>query len=57
MNENNLKLELGRYSDAELLELADGDAQGGSWSPAITSALVSWVTVETCPTSACTSQC
>lgn len=48
------ELELGRYSDEELLELAEGDAQGGSGWACATVTLVSYIT---CPTTACTDSC
>lgn len=48
------ELELGRYSDDELLELADGDAHGGTtWSCAI----ATLISIQTCPTTACTDSC
>ncbi|GAA3686501.1 hypothetical protein FB459_1011 [Yimella lutea] len=47
-------LELGRYSDEELFELAEGDVHGGTtWSCAITTLISS----QTCPTTACTDSC
>ncbi|MGL5867326.1 MAG: class II lanthipeptide, LchA2/BrtA2 family [Dermatophilaceae bacterium] len=47
-------LELGRYSDDELLELAEGDVHGGStWS----CLLVSLISTQTCPTTACSDSC
>ena len=49
-------LELGRYNDAELLELAQGDVQGASWSLVIT-AISGYISANTCPTTACTSSC
>lgn len=52
-------LELGRYSDEELLELAEGDVHGGSSPACITT--VTTVTVpsamDLCPTTACTDSC
>lgn len=47
-------LELGRYSDEELLELADGDVHGGTtWSCVV----VTFLSYQTCPTTACTDSC
>lgn len=54
MKNNNL--ELGRYSDEELLELADGDGQGGgSWTILIS--IASFISYETCPTTSCSDAC
>lgn len=51
-------LELGRYSDEELLELADGDVHGGTGIFCSASAAISvYVSSNTCPTTACTSRC
>lgn len=50
-----ITLELGRYNDAELLELAQDDAQGASWS--WITVITGYVSANTCPTTACTSSC
>lgn len=48
------ELELGRYTDEDLLELAEGDVHGGTtWSCLI----VSLISSQTCPTTACTDSC
>ncbi|MDE9364928.1 class II lanthipeptide, LchA2/BrtA2 family [Luteipulveratus sp. YIM 133132] len=47
-------LELGRYTDEELLEVADGDVHGGTtWA----CATVTLVSAMTCPTTSCTDRC
>lgn len=52
------ELELGRYSDEELLELAEGDVHGGTgWSCAIITVISGYISTETCPTTACTDRC
>lgn len=59
MNKN---LELGRYTDSELLELTEGDVHGGTTIPcaaslAFASFVASFVSNNTCPTTACTERC
>lgn len=54
------KLELGRYSDEELLELAEGDAQGGTGAAcvsAVTSVISAASAIHICPTETCTNSC
>jgi hypothetical protein len=48
-------LELGRYTDDELVEIAEGDAHGGSWWTVVPVSV--WVSDKTCPTTACTDEC
>ncbi|MBC7593383.1 class II lanthipeptide, LchA2/BrtA2 family [Cryobacterium sp. Sr3] len=55
-------LELGRYTDNELLELTEGDVHGGTTVFCVASvALATWaasfVSDNTCPTTACTTRC
>ncbi|MCT2594777.1 class II lanthipeptide, LchA2/BrtA2 family [Streptomyces sp. N2-109] len=49
---------LGAYDEAELIELADSEAFGGT-SPATTSSwtCITAATISICPTSACSSKC
>jgi len=53
-------LELGRYTDDELVELTGGDAHGGG-TPTVTIPISIWVSdyvsQNTCPTTACTDAC
>ena len=60
MNKNH-DLELGRYTDAELVELTEGDAHGGATPTIVISAASAWVSnyvsSNTCPTTACTDAC
>lgn len=53
----NKKLELGRYSDEELLELADGDARGGTSTACISAVTVIASYSHICPTETCTDSC
>lgn len=51
------KLELGRYSDEELVEITAGDAHGGGTPSVVLSVISGYVSTQTCPTTACTDEC
>lgn len=56
--EHDEELTLGRYSDDDLMEVIDGDGQGGalaSWSVVIS--IATWISDQTCPTTACSHYC
>lgn len=50
-------LELGRYTDAELVEITEGDAHGGGTPTVVISVISAYVSTNTCPTTACTDEC
>ena len=55
-----IKLELGKFLEQDMLELSDGDEANGGTTPAITigaSAISAFVSQHTCPTTACTRAC
>ncbi|WP_169166708.1 class II lanthipeptide, LchA2/BrtA2 family [Cellulomonas taurus] len=57
MNANDEGLELGRYTDDELLEIADGDTAGAGTPTVVLSIVSAWISNNTCPSSACTRAC
>ncbi|MFI9238912.1 class II lanthipeptide, LchA2/BrtA2 family [Streptomyces sp. NPDC053079] len=57
MKKDNADL-LGRYDEAELVELGEADAYGGTaWACAGVTAGVTIVSSALCPTTKCTSKC
>lgn len=51
-----IKLELGKFLEQDMLELSDGDEANGGTTPAIR-IVSAFVSDHTCPTTACTRDC
>ncbi|GCD97071.1 class II lanthipeptide, LchA2/BrtA2 family [Embleya hyalina] len=48
---------LGRYDEAELIELSEADVYGGFTTSALCVATITLITATMCPTTACSSKC
>ncbi len=59
MNKNTetKQLELGKYDEAELVELIEGDVYGASGFACVTASITVASAMDLCPTTACTNSC
>jgi hypothetical protein len=62
MNQNDTttdtKLELGRYDEAELIELVEADVYGGTGTVcSVTATITAASAMQLCPTTSCTDSC